>query len=247
MDIAELSDIHLEQYRNGDTAVNFIKYLRPTITHDVLILSGDIFSLNSTNKFRYLDEFRKWAVEIIYVPGNHEYYNTNPLIEGQKELDKLQTEGIRVLGPNNHRSYMIDGIKFVGTTAWYPDNATVRYRVQNWADKGYIKNFISWWSAHQVEERKLLWEEVEENSIVITHMLPSFKCISPTYFGDPYNCLYVSDLEDLLLEKNPAFWFSGHSHESSDLIIGNTRCIRNPIGYVAEISNNITSVLSITI
>lgn len=246
--IHELSDIHLEIYRDTDIALKFLNYIRPIDVADVLILAGDIFSLSSNNKFRYMDEFRKWAVEVVFVPGNHCYYNTNPESTGQEELNKLQAEGIRVLGPNNYRSYTIDNIKFVGTTAWYPDNPTVRYRVQNWSDKAYIKNFIHWWEVHNIEERKMLWEEVTKDSIVVTHMLPTFSCVSPNYYENIYNCLYVSDLEELILETKPALWFCGHSHEKSDLIIGDTRCIRNPIGYPnGEMNIKTVSVLSITL
>jgi DNA repair exonuclease SbcCD nuclease subunit len=241
MRLAILSDIHLEHIFNVDAAVDYINAIRPVEMADILILAGDIWSLNSSNKYRYLDAFRPWAVEILFVNGNHEYYNTNPFTQGKDALTKLEKEGVRVLHPEYHRSFTYSDwkktVKFVGTTAWYPDNSTVRKQLQNWSDQAYIKSFLTWWPSHQLEERKMLWEEVEENCVVVTHMLPSFQCVSPNWAGDPTNVLYVSDVEDLLIEKKPQLWISGHSHEPSDMIIGETRCVRNPIGYPSYIKD----------
>ena len=237
MRIIELSDIHLEWFYNVDQGVKYINDIRPVETADVLILAGDIFELNSSAKYRYLDEFRKWAIEIVYIPGNHEYYGSNPDIQAEDALKSMMNkEGIRVLGPNYLHSFTYNGIKFVGTTAWYPANETTRYRVENWSDCGYIKNFRTWWPDHALAERKLLWEEVEEGCIVMTHMLPVWECIQDKFKAEPYyNCLYVADLEDLILEKKPKLWFHGHTHEPVDMMVGNTRLLCNPIGYPHEL------------
>lgn len=243
--IHELSDIHLEHFQNGEAACKYLERIRPVETGDVLVLAGDITSLLKTNTLLYFDEFRKWAIEVVYVPGNHEYYNTNPLTDGKKMLDKLHSEGIRVLGPDHHASFTYLDVKFVGSTCWYPYNHTTLGKVLNWSDKAWIKGFIGWWKEEQRRERELLWQEVTPGSVVVTHMLPTWSCVSPNYSKDLYNCLYVSDLEDLLLEKKPALWFHGHSHEPLDMIIGDTRCVRNPIGYPSERTFNTAEVLSI--
>ena len=240
--IAELSDIHLEHFHDGDAAIRYLDAIRPVETADVLVLAGDIWSLNSSNKYRYLDEFRKWAIEIVYVPGNHDYYNSNPLIQSKDALTKLEREGLRVLHPDYHRSFTYQDVKFVGTTAWYPNNETVMKQLWNWSDRAYIKNFIPWWKEHQLEERKMLWEEVEEGCIVVTHMLPTFACVSPMWAGDPTNVLYVTDIEDLVLEKKPKLWFHGHSHEPLDLMVGDTRMLRNPLGYPGLLNNDLSTV-----
>ncbi|MCI4438016.1 MAG: metallophosphoesterase [Ignisphaera sp.] len=243
--IHELSDIHLEMYQNGDTACKYLERIRPVETGDVVVLAGDISSLLKSNTLRYFDEFKKWAIEVVYVCGNHEYYGTNPTIEARKMLDKLQSEGVRVLGPDHHHSFTYLGVKFVGATCWYPYNSTTLGKVLDWSDKAWIKGFIQWWKDEQLRERELLWNEVTPGSVVVTHMLPTWSCISPEYSKDLYNCLYVADLEDLLLEKKPGLWYHGHSHEPLDLLIGETRCIRNPIGYPSERTYNTAQVLSI--
>ncbi len=236
-----LSDIHLEQIYDVNAGIRYLEAIRPVETADVLILAGDIWSLSDEVCLKYLDEFRKWAIEIIMVPGNHEYYNTNPEIQGKYTLTLLEQEGLRVLGPRFRGSFSYnDGIKtvkFVGTTAWYPYNKITAYKIETWSDCSHIKNFRNWWKEYQLEERKMLWSNVEEGCVVITHMLPTWGCIDEKFLTDSHNCLYVSDLEDLLIEKKPAIWAHGHSHEPLDMIIGSTRCIRNPIGYPSYITD----------
>jgi len=106
-------------------------------------------------------------------------------------LDKLYNEGLRVLGPDYYKSFTYEGMRFVGTTCWYPDTALVRKRLMNWSDVAYIRGFMKWWEKFQLEERKHLWANMQEGDIVVSHMLPSFNCVSPEWANNPDNCLYV--------------------------------------------------------
>lgn len=233
--IAELSDIHLECYRDVNAAIKFLEYIRPTETADVLLLTGDIWSLHNDICLIYLDEFRKWAVEIVYVPGNHEWYGVSPTTDGKDMLQALNDEGLRVLGPGYYDSFTYEGMRFVGSTCWYPDRPLIRQKLMNWSDKSSIRGFIPWWEKFQLEERQHLWNNMQEGDIIISHMLPTWDCISAQYEGDSYNCLYVADLMDLIVEKKPKLWFHGHSHDALDITIGDTRILRNPIGYPSEL------------
>ena len=233
--IAELSDIHAEHWRSANDFIKFLGYIRPVEISDVLILAGDIWSLHDETCLLYLDEFRKWAVEIVYVPGNHEWYDTSPKVNGKEMLDKLYNEGLRVLGPDYYKSFTYEGMRFVGTTCWYPDNALVRKRLMNWSDVAYIRGFMKWWEKFQLEERKHLWANMQEGDIVVSHMLPSFNCVSPEWANNPDNCLYVARVDDMILDIKPKLWFCGHSHDKQDIMLGNTRIIRNPIGYPSQL------------
>jgi len=243
--VSILSDIHLEHYYDPDKAMQFLERIRPVEMADVLVLAGDIWSLGKQPTFRYLDEFRKWAVDIVYVPGNHEWYGTSPRLEGQDTLKALHDEGLRVLGPGYYESFSYDGIKFVGTTCWYPDNPKVRKHLTDWSDTAYIRGHIKWWEKFQLEERQHLWNNVEEGCIVVTHMLPTWDCVSEQYLADSYNCLFVSNVQDLLLAKKPRLWIHGHSHDKLDMMIGETRCVRNPIGYPSERTTQNATVLQL--
>lgn len=231
----ELSDIHLEHYNNVNAAIKFLEQIRPVETADVLVLAGDIWSLHNDICLLYLDEFRKWAIEIVYVPGNHEWYGTSPKTEELDMLDALNKEGLRVLSPTHYKSFTYEGMRFVGTTCWYPDNAVVRKKLMNWSDNAYIRGFMKWWEAQQKLEREHLWANVQKDDIVVTHMLPIWECVSPQFQADSYNCLYVADVGDLILDREPKLWFHGHSHDSQDITYGRTRIVRNPIGYPSEL------------
>jgi Icc-related predicted phosphoesterase len=53
-----------------------------------------------------------------------------------------------------------------------------------------------------------------ENVIVLSHYLPSYKLIVPKYWTKEYEPLqkqYASDLEHLM-KPNVKFWLCGHSH-----------------------------------
>jgi len=199
--IYELSDIHLEHYRDVNAAIKFLEYIRPVETADVLVLAGDIWSLHNDICLIYLDEFRKWAVEIVYVPGNHEWYGTNPHGDGFTMLQALNNEGLRVLGPNHYKSFTYEGMRFVGTTCWYPDNSIVQKKLTNWSDRAHTRGFLNWWQPFQRQEREHLWKNMQEGDIILSHMLPTWECVSPEYEADSYNCMYVADLKDLILEK----------------------------------------------
>ncbi len=71
-----------------------------------------------------------------------------------------------------------------------------------------------------------------EGDIVITHYLPSFRSVHPKFAAEPTNCFFVCDVEDLIVERQPALWLHGHTHESADYQIGKTRVVCNPFGYV---------------
>lgn len=245
--VSVLSDIHLEHYRDVNAAIKFLERIRPVEVADVLVLAGDIWSLNSTATPIYLDEFRKWASEIVYVPGNHEWYETSVRLEGKDFLRGLYNEGLRVLGPEYYESFTYEGKRFVGSTCWYPDTPIIRRRLENWSDSAYIRGFMKWWEKFQLEERQHLWNNVQEGDIVVSHMLPTWECISPQFEGSMFNVLYVSNLKDLILEKKPSLWIHGHSHDKIDFMLGDTRILRNPIGYPSAPETEFSTVLQLTL
>jgi len=53
----------------------------------------------------------------------------------------------------------------------------------------------------------------------------------PQHRFDPLTAAFVSNLENLILDFQPAAWISGHTHYCSDYRIGETRLISNQRGY----------------
>jgi Icc-related predicted phosphoesterase len=58
---------------------------------------------------------------------------------------------------------------------------------------------------------------------------------------------YASDLEDFIIETKPDLWIHGHVHEPFDYVIGKTRIICNPHGYVQDPYNGFNSKLVIEV
>lgn len=88
------------------------------------------------------------------------------------------------------------------------------------------------------ESRAFLKSALEEatncKTVVLTHHAPSPRSIPPEFRGDPLSACYASDLEDLIVEGQPALWVHGHVHKRVDYRIGETRVLANPRGYPGE-------------
>ncbi len=100
MRIYVLSDLHLE----------FTPFVPPSVDADVVILAGDIDI--GTRGLAWAQ--RTFACPILYVAGNHEYYGGH-LSRTLEKLRALQTPRVQVL---ERDEVIIDGVRFLGTTAW---------------------------------------------------------------------------------------------------------------------------------
>jgi Icc-related predicted phosphoesterase len=70
--------------------------------------------------------------------------------------------------------------------------------------------------------------------VVCTHHSPSHQSCHPRYAHDQLmNGGYHSDLEDFINERpNIKLWTHGHTHEDFDYMVGETRVVCNPRGYI---------------
>jgi len=71
-----------------------------------------------------------------------------------------------------------------------------------------------------------------DQTVVITHHLPSYKLIANKYEGNPMNSFYATNLEELVEKAD--IWCCGHSHSAKQVTIGKCRCYLNPVGYSQE-------------
>jgi len=84
------------------------------------------------------------------------------------------------------------------------------------------------------------WMTGIDNSrtVVVTHHLPSMQAVHPMYMLDPttriLNHAFASDLDDFILQHQPAMWFFGHTHTKFSGKIGETLLHCNPLGYPHE-------------
>ena len=75
-------------------------------------------------------------------------------------------------------------------------------------------------------------QNTKKNIIVITHYLPSKKCINKKYKKSNYNDLYFTNCEDLLPFAN--CWIAGHTHDPFADVINGCNIFINPRGDPSE-------------
>jgi hypothetical protein len=76
-----------------------------------------------------------------------------------------------------------------------------------------------------------------EKSVVMTHHCISPLSIHPQYAGNPLNAAFPSDLTKEVTENGPDLWLHGHTHHSFDYMLGSTRVVCNPYGYLYREEN----------
>lgn len=236
MKIEIISDIHLEFYTNKK--IDFSHLIKNTENADLLILAGDIGFPENKIYENFLDYVSKEYQNIILITGNHEYYSTLLMSEIDYLIQNIvkKYDNIHFL---NNKTVIINNINFIGTTMWCnveDDNN----KYINDVRKIFIndKNLLA-----QPKDFRKLFEEntnfIENNinqemkNIVITHHMPSFKCIDEKYKnGGKLNNWFASDCEYILEKnKNINYWICGHTHSNIDLELYNTRILCNPLGY----------------
>lgn len=226
-----MSDVHLEFH--ADEGESFVKSLDPRGV-DVLVLAGDVVTASLLRKG--LELFcRHYANAIVlYVPGNHDYYGSNPA-DVQAKLGLLQSrlKNLRVL---QNSVEVISGVRFAGTTLWFrddPDNRKLAFFLH---DFRMIGGFDPWVYEQNRKAEAFIhanMASMEPADIVITHHLPSVLCVAREYEGSPYNRFFVAPIADEL-PKQPKFWFFGHTHTAVDMMYDGCRFLCNPLGYPHE-------------
>lgn len=232
-----LSDLHLE----------FGAFTMPSVDADVLILAGDT-NLGAAGIQEYAGLARR--KRILYVAGNHEYYRYT--FPGLNELlfDVATECGIAFM---DNRVLEIDGVRFLGCTLWtdfevlgaaQKDIAAV-FAAQGMSDYQLIlrsndggrlrpEDTIEAHHKSAAFLRDTLRQPFDGPTVVITHHAPSMRSIPPQFVNDMLNCAFVSNMEALIEETQPALWIHGHTHHCVDYQIGKTRVYANQRGYPKE-------------
>jgi predicted phosphodiesterase len=231
MKIRILSDLHLEFFRDNGT--KFIESLEVNDT-DVLVLAGDINISKGLKKC--LDQFAAKFPKVLYIHGNHEYYKTKRATVIEETIAAVINNNTNLYWLN--RSVVnIDGVRFVGTTLWFPKNKRTLKLKNNINDFYCIEDCDPWAFEENEKNIKFLNDEVKKGDVVITHHLPSEKSVHKMYKDDPLNCYFVCEMDSLIIERQPAFWIHGHTHFSMDYKIKDTRIVCNPYGYDSQETN----------
>ena len=217
MKIQILSDLHTEFWGHVD-----ISWLVPDEDVDVLVLAGDI---GVAQNFQWiLRDFKNRYKHVMFVPGNHEYYHSS--------LSKIKASTCNSFVPQ-----WPDGQQFLGATLWFPYTTEDEKHKHLLNDFNLIKDLEWEINAQHRMHLQHLEMHMDSNSVVITHHCPSHKSTPERYKDSELNRFFVCDMEELILERQPKLWIHGHTHDSCDYMIGQTRVICNPFGYLGHEEN----------
>jgi Icc-related predicted phosphoesterase len=268
MKIKVVSDLHLEF-----SDIN----IKNDQGCDVLILSGDIMIAEDLhdhpaadfNPYSYgafaelgrkqqrVSTFRDFLKRcsfqfphVVYVAGNHEFYNG----KFHKGIQYLRDECAK--HPNvyflENDTKIIDDVVFVGATLWTDMNRgdpltlhAVRdmmndFRIIRNDEKGYTplkpadvalrhRGTLQYF-------RLMLSEHKDKRCVVVGHHAPSRLSTHEQYRNEHLmNGAYSSDLSEFIMDHPQVkLWTHGHTHHPFDYVIGETRVVCNPRGYESD-------------
>lgn len=250
MKISYCSDLHLDI----DSGAGF-NYELPEA--DILILAGDIAQVcnlrysmigsylydNTSNFIRLVADKYK---HVLWVPGNHEYYDSS--IQQAEQIAKtwLHLEGIDNVAISSKFSTVIEDVLFVGATLWTDFNKENPLDMLNAnlmndythigiSDMGIGRSLrpADVYQIHK-EHRAFITSELYLNTlskvVVITHHAPDYEseCDEITNMTPMYCC---TDMEEIIFNHAPNYWIHGHTHKEVCYNIGETKVVSNPRGY----------------
>jgi len=265
--ISLVSDVHLEfgdlDFANDQGA-------------QVLILSGDICVAHDITQRdpygvmgpeyrsnRFHDFFQRCHARfphVIYIVGNHEYYN------GDFATAFAHLKDVLGYLPNLHvlekESITIGDITFLCGTLWTDMNREdpdTLYRIRSYMNdfriirdsrhpvhykdsEGHRHTRDGRFSPEAtVEEHRAMLKFVKESVdanptaryVVVGHHAPSRASTHPQYADQTMvNGAYSSDLDQFILDRPQIkLWTHGHTHHEFDYMIGSCRVMCNPRGY----------------
>ncbi|MFP6559629.1 metallophosphoesterase [Paraburkholderia sp. B3] len=247
MKIRILSDLHLE-HDEPDTI--------PHADADLVVLAGDIH--NHALGLRWAAETFDPQVPVVYVPGNHEYYDG--------EFGALETAMQDAASALDHVHFLNNATlvdpagrwRVLGTTLWADftlfgadDDARERAiaaagRVMldfrgliqvSWPESpGALARDFTPGDSVALHVHALAWLKGElakpfaGKTIVVTHHAPHRLSLAARYANDPASAGFVNDL-DALVRAPVALWLHGHTHTCFDYTVNGAHVVCNPRGY----------------
>jgi DNA repair exonuclease SbcCD nuclease subunit len=200
---------------------------------------------------RFRDFLKRCSQEFphtVYIAGNHEFYHG----KFHGSLDDLYNECSKFTNVYfmENDLKVIDGINFIGCTLWTDmnkgDPLTLHsvtdmmndYRIIRNDEKGFTKLRPAHTMARHRNSmtyiRNVIAGRHSEKFVVVGHMAPSKLSTHPMYANDTLmNGAYSSDLSDFILDHPQIkVWTHGHTHHNFDYMLGSTRIVCNPRGYI---------------
>lgn len=240
--ILVLSDLHREYSTE--------EYMPIQDGYDMVVLAGDI-----DVKLRGIEWAQKnFNRPVVYIPGNHEFWGRN--LQNHRRDMKAAAEGSHVHVLDNDE-LILQGIRFLGGTSW-TDFSTWRdpHEASIAAGRGkdmYGTGSRDYRKITSVGYRKLLPRETIEmarqtkkwlvgkfsepfngHTVVVTHHAPSPKSLKEGRAIDILDACDANAWDELVMQSNVSLWIHGHTHNSRDYLLGNTRVFCNAMGGIKE-------------
>lgn len=233
------SDLHLE----------FSNFKASKQEYDAVVLAGDIHV--GEKGIAWAKDAFPDNIPVIYICGNHEYYNHE--VEDVQEKIRSETEGTNICYCENESVHLGD-TRFLCATLWTDfrlTNDLVKsklrakfsmndYRVIRMGDRTLLPDDTEsfHWQTRRYFESELSdtdWQD--KKTVVVTHHAPSGRSMDPDRYSFDLTPAYCSNLDSLVKKSEIDLWIHGHLHQSVDYSIGNTRVFANPRGY-SRFANN---------
>lgn len=237
MIIRYFSDLHLEfiNIENIQTILDKI----PHGINEICVLAGDIGDPYSKIYDIFIHFISKNFKKAFIIAGNHEFYSKKNTIDDTLEYMINYFKKFDNISFLNNTYEIYDDHCFVGSTLW----STVKNPTYNTNDVYKILNFNyihnNQLNLNAINFLKDTINNSELPCIVITHHVPLAILIDDKYKTkeiEKYNQWFHSNLDDLVLSLKDKikYWFYGHTHTPSNMIINNIPFLCNPIGYPYE-------------
>lgn len=248
--ILKISDIHLDS-GNYPFKLNLENV-------DIVILAGDIG--NKFQAMNFIKPILDKGIVVIYVLGNHEYYNENtqPLTiaeikAGWKERSD-KNPNLHVL---DNDAVVVHGIKFIGSTAWTKLTPEKFLKSEVNAELGMSSDFkkimktklmkgyviirgkpitVEHYQELHNQDIAYIKEEIAKpfngKKVLITHHPLTKESNNPEYPTDCFNFqLFCSEYDELIAQSDLDYYFHGHVHHSCQYFLGKTMVDCNAYGY----------------
>lgn len=261
MNVILLSDLHREFRSSSKQLMQDMDFSKLPKDADICILAGDIGHpllkkkrtvltdlTNTTEKglspcpkwIYMLKTFKTLYKYVLYVPGNHEYYQAQELKTTPEEIDLLMK---RVCKEND--------VIFLNCDSWkHPDNQDMEFfgctlwsnmKSTSWDKMNDSKAFATHSDFIQAYHKHFRWLEyslttsTSKHKFVITHYLPSRRLVHPRFLNSNLNDAFATSCDHLFKKRhNIKAWFYGHTHEFNKQKLDEIPFYCNPLGYPSE-------------
>jgi len=256
MKIAVASDLHLEfgdlDFDNKDNAEVLILsgdilVAKDVTDHDTHDIMGPEYRSNRYHNF--MQRCTERFPHVIYILGNHEHYHgdfAETVTHLKNKFDYM---------PNLHildqEILQIGDVTFIGGTLWTDMNRedpTTLYHMKSMMnDFRCVRNTTLGTNAKFLPEdavdehrrfvgyiQQIVEGKFDQKFVVVGHHSPSRLSTHPRYADDTImNGGYSSSLDDYIIDHPQIkLWTHGHTHYPFDYMIGSTRVVCNPRGYI---------------